>query len=338
MDYLLGKTTKMEIMNNYGVVIIPAGSVITAQSIRLLQLHKIDPSFIRSSIQIQSNRSVEDLLGKAVTSCVEEFKQMFELTAATGKVPLNDIRKRILPMITELGHNKHVFELFDAVKAKDEYTHVHNVGVSILSTLIGNWLKLEPKELDALALAGLLHDVGKIRLPIQLLTKPGKLTAEEYDLVKKHAIYGYEILKKTPGISGRVARVALQHHEREDGEGYPLGLKKEHIDFFSSIVAVADIFHAMYSVRPYHEPLSFHEIITQMNDGRFGKLNPQIVSLFIENIMERLVGQKVLLTSGQLGEVVYLNPHAFDRPLIKAGEAFIDLSKIRDVHIKEIVQ
>jgi HD-GYP domain-containing protein (c-di-GMP phosphodiesterase class II) len=248
-----------------------------------------------------------------------------------------EIRNEVLPAILQLSKNKDIFELFEAVKAKDDYVYQHNVGVGVISTLIGRWMNLDDSELSILSLAATLHDVGKIKLPLEVLNKPGKLNEIEFQLIKKHTIFGYELLKGTTGLSLRIARVALQHHEREDGNGYPLGLKKENIDLFSSIVAVADIFHAMSSKRPYHEPLSFHEIVNQMTDGKFGVLNPQIISVFIENLMKRLVGKQVLLTDGREGEVVYINPHNIETPLIKLADYFLDLSQERDVHIKSII-
>lgn len=129
---------------------------------------------------------------------------------------------------------------------------------------------------------------------------------------------------------------ALQHHERNDGKGYPLGLKEEQIDSYSKIVAVADIFHAMSSKRPYHEAMPFHLIVEQMRRGSFGALDPHVVSVFLENIVKRTVGRDVILTDGRVGEIVYLNPHNIETPLIKIDGEYIDLGKMRDLKIKEI--
>ncbi|MNN31884.1 Cyclic di-GMP phosphodiesterase response regulator RpfG [compost metagenome] len=272
-----------------------------------------------------------------VQESVSKSKEIFRYINFSHKVPLLEINQEILPAIQDVSKHPDIFELFEIVRAKDDYTYQHNIGVGVLSTLIGRWMNLEASELSELSLAAALHDVGKVKIPSEILNKPGKLTDVEYELIKKHTVYGYELLKETSGSTPTVANVALQHHERDDGGGYPLGLKKNDIDLFSSIVAVADIFHAMSSQRPYHEPLSFHEIITQMEHGRFGKLNPYIVSLFIENIMQRTVGQQVILTDGRKGEVVLLNPHRINTPLIMIGEQFVDLSKEEGLRIREII-
>ncbi|MNZ78344.1 Cyclic di-GMP phosphodiesterase response regulator RpfG [compost metagenome] len=268
---------------------------------------------------------------------VSKSKELFQYISFSHKVPLTEISEEILPAIHDVSQHRDIFELIEVVRAKDDYTYQHNIGVGVLSTLIGRWMNLGEAELSVLSLAATLHDVGKIKIPIEILNKPGKLTDDEYELIKKHTVYGYDMLKETSGSNPLIARVALQHHEREDGGGYPLGLKKHNIELFSSIVAVADIFHAMSSERPYHEPLSFHDIITQMEHGRFGELNPHIVSVFIENIMQKTVGQQVVLTDGRRGEVVLLNPHRINTPLIKIDEQFIDLSQEEGLRIKEII-
>ncbi|MBC8080684.1 MAG: HD-GYP domain-containing protein [Gorillibacterium sp.] len=335
MEELIGKMLKNDIINAYGVTILPALSVINEDSLKLLNNHKIDMdsiSFIRTIRQKEAAES-KALVQKTIATS----KGIFESIKGSYKIPLMEIRKEVLPSIKDISINTNIYQLFEMVKAKDDYTYEHNIGVAVLSTLIGRWMKLSESELSILSLSALMHDVGKVKTPEEILNKPDKLTNDEFELIKKHTIYGYELLKETLGINHRIALVSLQHHEREDGMGYPFGLKKEKIDSFSSIVAVADIFHAMSSKRPYHDPISFHEIIDQMGQGKFGKLNPHVISIFLSNMMRRLVGNQVVLTDGRIGEVVYLNPNYINAPLIKVDELFIDLQYETGLHIKDII-
>ncbi|WP_256759377.1 HD-GYP domain-containing protein [Cohnella sp. WQ 127256] len=333
MEYLLGKASKYDITNHYGLTIVPADTLINDDYLELMRKHRID----LDSIILDLENYNGDIHPKILQQTVNRSKDLFDTIKISRKIPLIEIRKEILPIVQQTSENANVFKLFEAVRAKDDYTYEHNIGVGVLSTLIGRWIDLSELELSTLTLAATLHDVGKVKIPIEVLNKPGKLTKEEYQLVKQHTIFGYELLKETTGLSSRVALVALQHHEREDGQGYPFGLKKDKIDLFSSIVAVADIFHAMSSKRPYHEPIPFYEIINQMRIGKFGELNPYIVSVFIDNIMKHLIGEKVVLTDGSFGEVVYLNPHCLEKPLVKVDDHFWDLSRERDIQIKEVV-
>lgn len=336
MNHLVGKKVEHDILNKYGVTIVPAQTILNHDAIKLLISQKIDINDIDFFITTtDTNKTTQS--SEFIQQTVTKSKALFKSIRGSSKVPLMEIRKEILPAIHDISRNPNVFELVEAIKAKDDYTYQHNVGVGVLSTLIGRWMNMDESELSILSLAAILHDVGKIKIPIEILNKPGKLTDEEYKIVKGHTIFGYELLKETTGLSLKVARVALQHHEREDGSGYPLGLKKENIDLFSSIVAVADVFHAMSSKRPYHEAMPFHEVISQMEQGKFGGLNPQIVSLFIKNMMMRLIGKQVRLTDGREGEVLYLNPHLIERPLIKIDDGFLDLSQEMNIHIKEII-
>ncbi len=330
MENLLGRTIKNDITNLYGVSLIPALTTIQDDHIKFLKNHTVDPNSISFLLEDK------ETYGQSIKKVVNTSKALFNSIEASGKIPLMEIRKGILPSIQEASKNSNIFQLFETVKATDEYTYQHNIGVGILSTLIGRWLNLTESDISVLSLAATLHDVGKVKIPIEILSKPGKLSNDEFALIKKHTIYGYEILKDTIGLNQRVPLVALQHHERNDGKGYPLGLKGDKVDFFSKIVAVADIFHAMSSKRPYHDPIPFHEIVSQMRRGIFGELDPTIVSVFLNNIMKKMVGENVVLTDGRIGEVVSLNPHNIETPLIKVNDEFIDLSKRNDLQIRVI--
>ncbi|WP_405104460.1 HD-GYP domain-containing protein [Paenibacillus sp. FSL K6-1217] len=332
MDKDLGRTIKNDLINAYGVTVIPAGSRLNAEHLELIRKQKID----RYDILFADEADRAPSYQKMVNSTVDLSKELFESYRISRKIPLADIRKEVLPVIQEISRNPDIFALFHSVQGKDDYTYEHNIGVAVLSTLIGRWLELSEAELSVLSMAATLHDIGKLKIPSELLNKPGKLTDEEFAQVKKHTVYGYEMLKETAGANSRIALVALQHHERNDGKGYPLGLKEEQIDPYSKIVAVADIFHAMSSKRPYHEPMPFHMIVDQMRRGSFGALDPHIVTVFLENMVKRSVGREVILTDGRVGEIVYLNPHDIETPLIRIGDEYIDLSKRTELNIREI--
>ncbi|ETT49815.1 MULTISPECIES: HD-GYP domain-containing protein [unclassified Paenibacillus] len=332
MDNDLGRTIKNDLINAYGVTVIPAGSRLNAEHLELIRKQKID----RFDILFADEADQAPPYQKMVNSTVDLSKELFESYRISRKIPLADIRKDVLPVIQEISRNPDIFALFHSVQGKDDYTYQHNIGVAVLSTLIGRWLEMSEAELSVLSMAATLHDIGKLKIPSELLNKPGKLTDEEFTQVKKHTVYGYEILKETTGANSRIALVALQHHERNDGKGYPLGLTDEQIDPYSKIVAVADIFHAMSSKRPYHEPMPFHMIVDQMRRGSFGALDPHIVTVFLENVVKRSVGRDVVLTDGRVGEIVYLNPHDIETPLIRIGDEYIDLSKRTELNIREI--
>jgi len=340
MEHYLGKRAKEDIVNSYGVTIVPANTTIDGDALELIIKHRVNAD----TIILESDEAASAAAPGAVpledaeiSRSVQHLKELYQSIRLSRKVPIWEIRNEVLPDVMGAAETPDVFQLLEKIKGKDDYTYEHHIGVAVLSSLIGRWMNLSEPELSALTLSALLHDIGKIRVPEELLMKPGKLSEEEMRLVRKHTVYGYELLRETKGITHRIALVALQHHEREGGSGYPFGLKQDKIDPFSSIVAVADVFHAMSSKRPYREPYPFNELLRQMGQEKFGGLNPQVVSVFLHNLSNKLVGQQVRLTDGRAGEVVYVNPNQPEYPLVKTSdEGFVDLSREREAGIREI--
>jgi putative nucleotidyltransferase with HDIG domain len=340
MQELIGKTVKYDVMNNVGLVIIKANTPILQEHLDLAKRHRINTSDIvldNGIVFATSSSNPMSPINLMTKHVVDQSIRLFRSIEFNKEIPVTEIENTILPTVQKISNDTNIFNLFEAVRAKDDYTHQHNIGVGVLATLIGKWLKISGDDLATLSLAAILHDVGKVKIPIDLLNKEGKLTIEEYKIIQQHTVLGYQMLRETPDLSHQIAYVALQHHEKEDGSGYPLGLKGNKIDLFSKIVTVADIFHAMSSKRPYHEPIPFHSIIKQMKQGIFGELEPQVVSVFLRNITRKLVGTQVVLMDGRIGEIVYINPHDEFKPMVKINDVFIDLSKERHLHIKEIV-
>lgn len=332
MDELLGQSLKQDVMTSNGLVLIPAGTILKQEHLRMLQSHHIHADELRVAPKELSDPSVA-LVKKAVSYS----KDVFTRTKLHKKVPLMDIKQDLIPTVRQAAANPDLYKLLEAVRAKDEYIHQHNVGVSVLATLLGKWCRLDEQEMNLLILGAALHDVGKIHISDEILHKTEKLTHEEFEEMKRHTRYGYELLKDVVGLHPRVAHIALQHHERDDGSGYPLKLKASQIDPLSRIVAVADVFHAMSSTRPYHEALPFYEVISRMKQGTFGELDPVIVSTFLKNMVSNLVGKQVLLSDGRNGEVVYINPHEDTSPLVRVDGLYVDLSRERDIRIKEVI-
>ncbi|MCY9664561.1 HD-GYP domain-containing protein [Paenibacillus alginolyticus] len=340
MRELLGKMLKYDVTTSHGLVLVPSQSVLNQEHLDLFRQHRIDfmeiittTMYEHKLVSVSPPDSSELLVQKAS----QYAKDLFERIQSQKKIPLLEIKNELIPIVLQAAENPDLFQLFEAVKAKDEYTHKHNIGVGILSTLIGKWLNLADNEVALLSLAATMHDVGKIKISQEILLKPGKLTSEEFDEIKRHTILGYNMLKETVGINYRVALVALQHHERADGTGYPLQLRDSQLDRMSRIVAVADVFHAMSSKRPYHEMMPFYEVVSRMRKGFFGELDPHIVSVFLTNMINNLIGRTVKLTDGRSGEVVYINPTDDTNPLVKIEGSFLDLSRERHIHISEVV-
>ena len=274
---------------------------------------------------------------KMIDETVEQVKDVFGDIRKTRKIPLAKLRENVIPMIHTASDNTQLLHLFTALQAKDDYAYRHNIAVGVITNLLGKWMEIDHQDLLELTTAALLHDVGKMLIPEAILNKAGKLTSGEFAMMQKHTVYGYEILKATVGVTHRQALVALQHHERINGSGYPSGIKKDDIDLFSRIVSVVDIFHAMTSNRVYQNHFPFYRVLSEMERDMFSGLDPAITMLFIEKTMNALIGDSVLLTDGREGTILTVPKNDPTRPLIQVGDNFVDLSKDLSLQIKQIV-
>lgn len=333
----LGRKVNRDIFNANGTLLMSEFTVVSREHIDTLQKQGIvltvEDLAADHANPGKDSGSTERIVDEAVRQAAEFFNGVRE----TKQVPLAEFRQHVIPMIHQAAQTSQLTSLFSTLQAKDDYTYRHNIAVGVMSNLLGTWMGLERQELLQLTTAALLHDVGKMLIPVEILNKAGKLTEEEFALMKNHTVFGYDLLKKTVGINYRQALVALQHHERMDGSGYPLGIKQESIDLFSRIVAVADIFHAMTSKRAYRDPAPLNEVLERMEKGAFGVLDPRITRLFVHKMMYSLIGNAVRLSDEREGIVLLVNQHDLTHPLIRTETGFVDLSKDVSVSIKQIL-
>ena len=180
-----------------------------------------------------------------------------------------------------------VLAITAAIDKRDRYTHGHSRNVARISVEIGKELGLSEKVLEELEVSAILHDVGKIGIPDSILLKPGRLTKEEFDYIKKHTIFGGEILSNLKHATKNMVSGALEHHERCDGSGYPYGKKCEEISIFGRIVAVADVFDALTAKRVYKEGMDKWEVLDILRkDTENGKFDPKVLKA-LEKVLEK---------------------------------------------------
>jgi HD-GYP domain-containing protein (c-di-GMP phosphodiesterase class II) len=328
----IGLQLREDLFNKTGILIANAKTVLELEHVRMMELHgiSIEKSDVYGRVQAEQEALIED--------SVIQIGEIFQDMRYTKKIPLLDIRQSIIPMIHETTEQPNLFGLFATLQSKDDYTYRHNIGVGVIATLIGRWLGLESSELSQLTMAATLHDIGKVKIPLDILNNTGKLTDEEYATMKKHAQFGYQMIKETAGTNHRQALVALQHHERQDGSGYPFGIGAEKIDPLSRIVAVADVFHAMTSNRSYRNASPFYETLKQMHHNAFGEFDAHIIHLFLDKMMQSLIGNEVMLTDGRSGHIIMTNHHDPLHPLVRMEQdIFVDLSKQTTIQIDHVI-
>jgi HD-GYP domain-containing protein (c-di-GMP phosphodiesterase class II) len=217
------------------------------------------------------------------------------------------LQSAVSSMTESVLRNPDALLLFSQLRAKGEYTESHALDVSIYMITFGRFLQLEPGQIEFLGYLGLLQDVGKVRLPKDLLEKRGRLSIEEFEQAKLHVNYSVEILRATPGLPGDLARVAALHHERQDGSGYPKGLRGNEIGMVGSIAAIVDTFDALTVKRPYAEPVSPSAAISMLYKWRGVFFDAHLVEQFIRCIGIFPVGSLVELNTGEVGVVIAQN-------------------------------
>jgi putative nucleotidyltransferase with HDIG domain len=327
-QHYIGKRIMKDISTSTGVLVLSDHTLLNEFHLQKLRNHNVDLSELDIAI---------DPLSVQIDSQARYLKDVFERTRYTNQLPILEMKSKLIPELLPLCNEVDFFRMVRNIKVTDEYLYRHSIGVGVLAATIGKWMQLDESLIPQLLLAGILHDIGKVKVEDSILDKPGSLNAGESEQMMKHTVWGYEILKGTVGISNRIALVALQHHEREDGSGYPHGLKADEIDLFSKIVSVADVFHAMLSERAHQPGLSSMLIVNHFAEQVYSKLNSPVLLIFFKRFFSHLLGRKVVLSDGSIGKVIYLNPYEFLRPLVQQETDYIDLAKRRDLSLLEVI-
>ncbi|MBE6023472.1 MAG: HD domain-containing protein [Cellulosilyticum sp.] len=268
--------------------------------------------------------------------CTDKAKKLLNQIAYDNVVDFVAFKQVKEEMIKYFNDNYKMIGCINLSKVAASYTYTHSINVALLATLIGKWMKLGEQAQDQLMLAGLFHDIGKMRINKDLLNKPEKLTDEEFEEIKKHPIYSYEFLQDNTNIPLDVKVGILMHHERMDGSGYPYGVHNENINTIARIIAVADAYDAMISERPYQKKRSPFEVMHLLQEGIFGKLDTKILLTFLSNIATYYIGTYVALNTGEIGEVVAINPSCVYRPIIRVQDRYIDMNADFTVQIVDL--
>jgi HD-GYP domain-containing protein (c-di-GMP phosphodiesterase class II) len=220
-------------------------------------------------------------------------------------------------ILSDLKTNNNKLISLASIFTVDGYLYHQSVNVAILATALGLARGYGSKELTELGVGALLHDIGCTRIPSDLLNKPGVYSDQEYELVKKHCEYGFDILREQDGVSLLSAHVALQHHERYDGSGYPRGLQGQEIHEYARIVGLCDVYEALTSKRMHRDAHLPHEALEFLLGGGTTLFDVNLVKLFAKNVAIYPVGMSVRLNTNETAVVVSLNPEYPQRPIVR---------------------
>lgn len=228
--------------------------------------------------------------------------------------------KLIGNLLDEIKTDQNLISIMSDVYTYDHYIFSHSLNVTLYSLAIGLQLKLSKKDLETLGMGAILHDVGKMQIPENILLKPGRLTEDEFLEIKKHAEAGFDILRGVHSLPLIVAHCAFQHHERLNGSGYPRGISGDDIHTFAKIIAVADVFDAVTSNRIYRNAMLPHEGMEILYAGSGTLFDAKLIESFRQSVALYPVGMTVELNDGRKGVVVKQNIGMCDRPILRILE------------------
>lgn len=320
-----GMITAEPIINlRTGAVIVAKDQVLTESLIKHLQSFQCG----RIQVYISTWNNVWNVANEVVEKYEKhrgQLKRILESITLGNVLEIDEIKAIAEEVEVDFKENYTILACINMVRLADEYTYTHSINVALLAMLIGKWMNYDDQTIKQLIIAGLVHDVGKTKVPNHILQKPSKLTDEEFQIMKKHVIYGYEILEEVRKVHIDIIQGVLEHHEKIDGSGYPKGLTGDYIHKLGKVLAIADIYDAMTASRIYKEKKSPFDVMELMQIGAFGELDTQMLLVFINNIANYYVGVYVVLSTGDIGEVVFIYPHCVYRPIVRVGEVYIDL-------------
>ncbi len=325
------------IFNEYGAILVVENTILDEyilSKIKDLGLVKIKVIDYNNDMVIVSGT---ELFKAQYNENLNTVKNILYDLSSGKSVDYNMVNHATDSIINRINENRDIVTCINDMREADDYLYTHSINVSLLVMLIGKWLKYDYYRIKSLVTAGFLHDIGKSKISAEILNKPGSLNTVEFDEMKKHSAYGLQIAEKIPNLNEDILKGILMHHEREDGSGYPFGLKSAQIHDYAKIIAVADIFDAMTSNRAYKKMECAFDVIERMQKENFGKLDHMVLQTFLKNIASYYMGDFVKLSTGDIGEIVYINPFNISKPIIKVDDVYIDLSRENQVKILELI-
>ncbi len=361
-----GMVTALPVKTKHGQLIVNEGVTLTEQLIARISFYGIDCIRIEGDSEPESVTIPQEEPEKPVTKGnVQEptYSQrvkssslfrtfQFDYTCSTGDLKnalvsiisgnglneINDLFQKAMSLLDEARNSIEMFDMLHNMRSVDDSIYAHSLNVALISGMLGKWLKMPKEDYDVLILAALLHDIGKVQIPEEILNKPSKYTDEEFALVRTHPSLGYDLLAPYTQFDPRIKNAALMHHERCDGSGYPQGLQGNEIDDFAQIIAIADVYDAMTAARSYRAPLCPFQVIATFEKEGLQKYKPKFILTFLERIATTYQSNRVLLSDGRGANIIMLNKQSLSRPIVQVSDgSCIDLSRTPDLSIQSLL-
>lgn len=346
-----GSFLAQPLFNDNGQILLSKGVLLTNRLISKIR----EAGFL--SIYINDNNKdevIEDVIKpeirqKAISSVKKVYQSIAYTKGKTSQKELEDtvvnLKSMIDGIVDDVFNEKNIMIQLVDIKSLDNYTYSHSVNVAILSLIIGISYGLNKNDLYDLTLGALLHDIGKMFIPEDLLKKPDFLTTDEFKIVQEHSLRGFNYMKEELNINAKSRIIALQHHEKVDGTGYPYNLKDKEINLFSKIVSIADVYDGLTSDRIYRKAIPVHEALEYIMGGCGRYFDLDLVKAFVKKVIPYPIGTFLKLSNDMVGIVEDVNLDFPLRPIVRivkekektCSEYIIDLTKENTIVVEDIL-
>lgn len=355
----VGTTIKNDILNDSGNIVLAGGTTIEQRHIDYFISHGIEVIFVsgadapeepqEGSGLTQKYQTVKELYDDLIT-CTKELHYRFQDPNQSKQIDFELIISKLKPLLEMTLEDNDILRTLRNINktGQEGYLFTHPVHVALLSGMLAKWLGYSDERILDLSICGYFHDIGKTKVDQKLFYKTESLSPEEFAAVREHAVHGYEILGEifekddtetlSDELKEEMRQVALSHHERENGSGYPFGLKGDEIPESASLVAVVDVYDAVTSNRHYKDGISPYLAFRLLKEESFKGLSASMSQVFLDSISKFFINNRVKLSDGRVGSVVYVNKFALNRPLVRIGEDFVDLSTNYKVDVVDVLE
>ena len=338
-------------------LVLTKGTVLNKSGIEMIRAHSLYNIFVEDQKQAveeveeppkvddsklsyaQRLRNTESFIKfkQHIEENAEKLEEAFKMIAnESAPLDIDKLTEPVYQLFVEAGGTAGIFDMLHNLRDSSDAVYMHSLNVALICNTLATWMRLPNDVVQVATAGGLLHDIGKMLMPADLVNKNGALTEYEQKVMRDHVVKGYELVKDKD-IDQMIKNSILMHHELRDGSGYPFHIKNEQIDEVASIVTVANVYEALTSTRTYRAPVCPFTVIANFEENGLDKYNPNVIMTFLSNVVNTFIANRVLLNNGKVGDIIFVNPEHLSRPVVKVGEQFFDLSQNKALSIVSII-
>ncbi|MBQ3512215.1 MAG: HD domain-containing protein [Lachnospiraceae bacterium] len=329
-EFKAGMVSDEDIYSKGGMKLILADTELDDRMIHLLKISGVKKIRVKYYEQFPEDMVTFLHMRRDFQEVVEKFS-MFHVS-----IDIKKFLRRCDELLLSEEENYVIFEALKQLKEDSYVNYMHSIGVSVLSYFMGVWCNMDQYKIDLLGACGLVHDIGKCEIPPELLNKKETITSTERSTLHRHTVIGHRFMSKLH-VPKEVEVVVMEHHERGDGSGYPMGFKLPQISDFARIVGIVDVYEAMVSDRPYRGEFCPFEVVRFMEAEGEHKFDSTYLSIFLSKLLEAYIHAKVRLSDGSEGEIMVINKSYLSKPIVKILGRNVDLSLKKDVEVVKVI-